>query len=470
MPRLREPPESAVSSRVPGSFRDPSGFLFWSGGKLYRQINAGYRAHYDHFIASGLYDELVEASLIVPHESAEPELALTSEAYLVIRPRRLRFVSYPYEWCFSELQDAAAATLELQKRALARGMVLKDASAFNIQFHHGRPLLVDTLSFELYEEGEPWVAYRQFCEHFLGPLALMSRVDPELASLSRAHLDGIPVGLASKLLPFRTKLRPSLLTHVHLHAKTRALRGAGRGDASARVSRRGMLALIDSLESAVDGLRPPASASHWARYYRDHRYTDRALAHKKELVDRFLAATAPESAWDLGANTGLFSRLCAERDIATLALDGDHDAIEAAYRQHRDSGSRKDFLPLVMDLTNPSPSLGWAHQERMSLAERAPADVVLALALVHHLAIAGNVPLPDLARFFAELGRWLVVEFVPKDDEQTKRLLASRRDVWPDYEIGTFERAFEAAFSIEERCPIEGSRRTLYLMRNRRPI
>ena len=179
--------------RVPGSFRDPSGFMFIADGELLRQVNPQYREHFDHLIDSGLYQELVDAHLLIPHDEVSVERALETGAYKVIRPERIGFISYPYEWCFSELKDAALTTLAVQKLALARGMVLKDASAYNVQFHDGRPLLVDTLSFERYREGEPWVAYRQFCEHFLAPLALMSRVDMRLISLLRNHIDGVPL-------------------------------------------------------------------------------------------------------------------------------------------------------------------------------------------------------------------------------------------------------------------------------------
>ena len=444
--------------------------MFIADGELLRQVNPQYREHFDHLIDSGLYQELVDAHLLIPHDEVSVERALETGAYKVIRPERIGFISYPYEWCFSELKDAALTTLAVQKLALARGMVLKDASAYNVQFHDGRPLLIDTLSFERYREGEPWVAYRQFCEHFLAPLALMSRVDVRLISLLRNHIDGVPLDLASALLPRRSYLSPSLLTHVHLHAKSQgsvAMRsGAAEKAATARVSPRGLAAIIGGLESAVSGLHPKKSSGHWSRYYDDHRYSDRSFEHKREIVSGFLERISPTNVWDLGANTGMFSRIAAERQIPTVALELDHDAVEASYRKAKEDGETH-LLPLVLDLTNPSPAIGWAHRERSSLVERGPADAVLALALVHHIAIANNVPLPTIARYFAELSNWLVIELVPKEDEQAQRLLASRRDIFEDYNPASFERAFETVFEIVERIPVDNSSRILYLMRTR---
>ena len=212
--------ETTDAIRHPASFRDRSGFVFQHDGCILRQVNHCYRPHYDQLLASGLYDELVGANLIVPHNEASGDLSFDSQAYKVLRPAQLAFVSYLYEWSFSQLRDAALATLEIERRALAKGMTLKDASAYNIQLHEARPKLIDTLSFERYEEGRPWIAYRQFCQHFLAPLALMSRVDVRLGQLLRIHLDGIPLDLASRLLPWRSRFNLSLGLHIHAHARS----------------------------------------------------------------------------------------------------------------------------------------------------------------------------------------------------------------------------------------------------------
>jgi hypothetical protein len=354
--------------------------------------------------------------------------------------------------------------LRIQKTALEHGMVLKDASAYNIQFYEGRPLLIDTLSFEIYRDGAPWVAYRQYCEHFLGPLALMAYRDVRLAQLLRRFLDGIPVDLASSLLPAKTKLKGALLMHLHLHAKSQARHQDNPGVAkTARVSRMGLQGIIESLEGATAALSLKSNTGVWAGYYSDTNYTDSAAAHKAELVARYLEQVNPGSVWDLGANVGRYSRIAADRGIFTLSLDLDPAAVELHYRACRQAGI-KTILPLQMDLTNPSPDLGWAHQERSSLQARGPADLLLALALIHHLAISNNTPLGSIAAYFAALGRHLIIEFVPKEDSQVQRLLASREDIFGQYSQEGFEQAFGRYYQTVDRQDIRDSRRALYLM------
>lgn len=453
-----------MHSPLSSSFRDPSGFLFWQDGVLYRQVNQTYQPHYDHLMQSGLYQHLVKDGLLIPHQ--EVQTAVSPPAYRILQPDLVPFISYPYEWSFSQLKQAALTTLALQKRALEFGMSLKDASAYNIQFQNGRFLLIDTLSFELYQEGRPWTAYRQFCQHFLAPLALIAHRDARLNQLLRVHIDGIPLDVASPLLPRRTRLSLPLLLHLHLHAnaqKRYAHQTISKDTPRARMTRTALVGIIDSLETGIRNLHWQP-VGDWADYYTDTNYTAAASQHKTQLIQTFLAQTTPKTVWDMGANTGKFSRLASSQGIFTLAFDIDAGAVE---RNYLDCVQNKEthLLPLVMDLTNPSPNLGWHHQERASLVERASADLVMALALVHHLAIANNVPLGKVAHFFSQLGQWLIIEFVPKSDSQVQRLLATREDIFPDYTQDGFELAFAPYFAIQTAAPIQDSNRVLYLMK-----
>jgi SAM-dependent methyltransferase len=450
------------------SFRDPSGFVFTRDGVLYRQVNRGYAAHYDQLLASGLYADLVARGLLIPHAEEPGARPAAEDAYRVLRPDRVAFVSYPYEWSFSQLRDAAELTLEVQRRAQAFGMTLKDASAFNVQLLRGRPVWIDTLSFEIWREGSPWVPYRQFCQHFLAPLALVAHRDPRLGSLSREHLDGVPLDLASALLPLRAWLDPHLLLHLRIHARFQR-RHAGRADAGARarrVGRRGLEGLVAALASALRRLRPPAGETAWSGYGEAGSYPAEAAAERRTRVVAWLEQLRPASLLDLGANTGAMSRLASGLGIPTVALDADPVCVDAAWRQARAAGDPQ-LLPLVVDLTNPSPALGFAHAERAPLVERFRAGAVMALALVHHLAIANNVPLPRLAAWLAELGPELLVEWVPKSDPRVRQLLATREDVFADYTREGFERAFAARFETLEAAPLRGSERVLYRMRRR---
>ncbi len=456
-----------MSNMLPSSFRDPSGFLFRYEGKLYRQINKVYADDYRLLNESGLYSRLVEKGLLIGHTEAHEELAQSNQAHCIIQPELVPFISYPYEWSFSQLKDAALATLRIQKIALKKGMTLKDASAYNIQFHQGKPVLIDTLSFTAYEEGQPWVAYRQFCQHFLAPLALMALRDVRLSSLLRTGIDGVPLDLAACLLPMRTKLNPGLLMHLHAHSASQKKHEDERKSAKGtKVSKQSLLGIIDSLRGAVRKLEWKPEGTEWGAYYSDTNYSDDSLALKRELVKKLLSKTDARSAWDLGANNGFFSRVASEQEIPTIAFDIDPVAVEMNWREVKEK-NEQHILPLLMDLTNPSPDLGWDHAERTSFLGRGPADVVFALALIHHLSISNNVPLPLLASFFAKAGQWLIIEFVPKSDSQVKRLLATREDVFPDYTKEGFEAAFGEVFEVVEAESIEGSERTLYLLKRK---
>jgi len=450
--------------QLSASFRDPGGFLFTDHGILYRQINRAYAQDYARLVDFGLYDKLVKAGLLIPHVEVDQAPADADAAFKVIQPERVPFISYPYEWSFSQLKDAALATLSIQKRSLKLDMSLKDASAYNIQFVRGRATLIDTLSFEVYKEGEPWVAYRQFCQHFLAPLALMAYSDVRLSQLLRVYIDGVPLDLACNLLPAKTKLNFGLLTHLHIHA------GAQKQYADKVIvprkggmSRQALTGLIESLESTVKKLTWKPAGTEWGDYYENTNYTDSAFEHKRQLVKEWSAEKQPALIWDLGGNTGVFSREAALAGGFTVSFDIDPAAVEQNYRTAK-TKKEQNILPLVLDLTNPSPALGWDNGERDSFNARGPADMALALAVVHHLAISNNVPLPQLATFFAARCKWLVIEFVPKSDSQVQKLLTSREDIFCSYTREGFEAAFSGRFAIHKSEAVRDSERMLYLM------
>ena len=456
--------------RLGSSFRDPSGFVYVADGVLYRQVNQAYSAHYDSLMRSGLYQALVDKAWLVPHEEVAGPAA--AEAYRILKPQAVPYVSYPYEWSFSQLKDAALLTLDIQILSLSFGMVLKDASAYNVQFIGARPVFIDTLSFEIYEDGAPWVAYRQFCEHFLGPLALMAHRDVRLHQLLSRFIDGVPLDLVANLLPLRTRARFGLLAHIHLHARSQQRH---RDDASGarppsipRLPKSRLIALMESLRAAVRGCHLPERRTEWSDYYEETNYSPEAMSAKEALVRRLVDQTASSAGvlHDIGANTGRFSRLVAGPDRYVVSHDIDELAVERNYLEARRTGS-ETVLPLVLDLANPSPPVGWALEERSSALERIAGGAVLALALVHHLAISNNVLLPQLAALFARLGPALIIEFVPKEDSQVRRLLATRRDIFPEYTLESFEAEFSRRFEITQRHAVPGTVRTLFAMRRR---
>ncbi len=453
-----------ISGNIPSSFRDPSGFLFYQNGLIYRQVNIIYKENYDYLMNSGLYKILTDSELLIPHDEVDTDYARTDSAYKILKPELIPFISYPYEWCFSQLKDAALTTLEIQKKALNFGMVLKDSSAYNIQFLKGKPIFIDTLSFEKYREGHPWVAYRQFCQHFFAPLALMSHKDILLNQLFRVYIDGVPLDLASSLLPLHTCLKLSLLSHIHLHAKSQKyFAGKTVNISKHKMGRLSLLGLIDNLESAIKKLKWRAKGTEWDKYYEDTNYSTDAFKHKKQLVTEFVDKINPKNVWDLGANIGIFSRITSKKKIQTISFDIDPACVENNYLECIEK-RETNILPLLVDLANPSPSIGWEHGERMSFMERGPADTAIALALIHHLAISNNLPLNKIAEFFSKICNSLIIEFIPKNDSQVQRLLSTRKDIFSDYTQRVFENEFSKYFTIQNSVTIRDSERILYLM------
>lgn len=454
-----------TTRKIDASFRDPAGFIFKKNDTFYRQINLKGRDDYELFVTSGLFQKLVEKQLLINHQEVENVLP---DAYKTILPEQLSFVSYPYEWSFSQFKDAALTTLRIQNIALNYGMVLKDASAYNIQFIDNKAVFIDTLSFAKYEEGKPWIAYKQFCQHFLAPLALMRYKDVRMSKLMTSFIDGIPLDLASKLLPFRSKFSFAINSHIHWHAKSQIKHSDEtiNREKKVKIAKKGLKAIVSNLYQAIQKMKWNIPITEWGDYYNNTNYTSEAFEFKKNLVSDFIQKSGAKNLWDLGANDGTFSKLAADKGIETIAFDIDPVAVEKNYLRGKEN-KNTHITPLILDLTSPSPAIGWANKERPNLAQRGPADCVMALALIHHLAISNNLPFDFLASYFAQLGSYLIIEFVPKEDSKVQKLLATREDIFPHYNIAYFENAFENFFELIEKTAVLESHRTLYLFKKK---
>jgi len=455
------------------SFRDPCGFIFTHNSEIYRQINCNHQTVYDGYIKSGLHEKLVTKGLLIAHEDVSDLSLGSSAAYKIIKPDHIPFVTYPYEWCFSQLKDAALLTLKVQEIALKHGFTLKDASAFNVQFRNGKPIFIDTLSFDVYKGG-PWVAYKQFCQHFLAPLLLARYCDRRLTKLSEMFIDGVPLDLASRLLPIKTWFSFSTLTNIHIHARMQnkyassslEKDGIDSLKKTADISRDQLNAIVSGLISAVKHISWKAEATEWGDYYNDTNYNEAAMVKKRQLVNSYLSDINEEMEIfaDVGANNGEFSRIAEPYAKQVLAFDIDEVAVEKNYLACQSISST--LLPVVLDLFNPSAGIGWANEERDSFMERAKFDGVMALALIHHLAISNNVPLRKIVQMFHNITKCaLIVEFVPKEDSQVKRLLATRDDIFKDYHIDGFIDSVSGLFSIERQDSIPDTERTLFLLK-----
>ncbi|MCL5744059.1 MAG: SAM-dependent methyltransferase [Acidobacteria bacterium] len=441
------------------SFRDPAGYVVFDRG-LYKRVVARHGEHdYERLIGSGLYESLVRDNLLVSHREETTDLDdVHDQVHKLLTPAQIHFISYPYEWCFTQLKDAALLTLQIQERAMSFGMSLKDASAFNVQFHEGRPLFIDTLSFEE-DQDRPWVAYEQFCRHFLAPLSLMRSRSLSLNKLLAVHLDGVPLGLASRLLGVSSYLRPGVLLHVHLHA--RAQRSQSRAGEAQQSGRKAKLQILRSLRQTIENLRLPRGTSEWSEYTtRSDHYPDTSASFKLEYVSRALECVKPGLVYDLGGNAGVYSHLAAAHGCRCVLYDADPLCIEHAYLREKESGSGL-ILPLVVDLANPTPAVGLNLSERACTFDRARGSLVLALALVHHLRLRYNIPFRRMADLLAKFGDRLVVEFVGPDDPMARQMLARKRTPPDDYSLEAFISAFSSRFRLLDRAPIPGMQRTL---------
>lgn len=462
--RVERSSQTLDTNRLNSSFRDPSGFVYRWNGQIFRHVDASYRNEYEAVKQAGLFEELWNRGWLIRHD--EVDQPAMEGAYATLRPEQLRCITYPYEWCFSQLKDAALLTLDIARLALDAGFVLKDASAYNVQFRGAKACLIDTLSFRRYREGEAWVAYGQFCRHFLAPLLLMAFRDVSLGRLLANHIDGIPLALATRLLPGRARMWPSLQLHLFLHARSERRFLNNSRKVSPRVSKRGLVGILDSLRGTVASCTWRTGQTEWGDYYKITNYSADAFEAKRRLVGEAIAIAQPGYVWDLGANDGTFSRLVSNQRIPVLAWDIDPVAVERNHQEGKRRGEQY-LTPALVDLMNPSPALGWNGREREGFFERNKPDLVICLALIHHLAIGNNVPLPQVVAMLQRLGAWVLVEFVPKHDSKVQELLRNREDIFPDYTEAAFKAAFLRAFDVAWNRPIPGTDRSLYLFRRR---
>lgn len=455
-------------NRVFSSFRDNNGHVYRSdNGEILRAIYPQFAADWNRFIDGGLAAQLTAKGDLVPFQETAP----LPDSWKTVSAEKIPFITYPYEWCFSQLRDAAFLTLDMQEKALAKKMILKDASVYNVQFKGAKPVFIDLLSFENRDDETPWQAYRQFCMHFLAPLALLSYRGPELGIMQRLWIDGIPLAVAAKLLPWTARLRFGLLWNIFMHAGMEQKHGdskkAARKANAVSMKTSALDAIAKHLKSTIAGLKAPAAKTEWSDYYNDTNYTPAGMAFKSDFVGKAAAANGGKLALDLGANTGVFSKLLAPHYDTVVAADVDVMAVEQHYRALKKNGPA-NIVPIVLDLSNPSPALGWACAERESFFQRGPMDLVVALAVIHHIRVSLGVPMRMIAALLARMIRpegTLILEFVPKGDSQMQRLLSVRKDIFDDYELDAMREAF-AEFFVEAECAhVPDSSRTLHVMR-----
>jgi SAM-dependent methyltransferase len=457
----------------PGSFRDRTARVFTHQGQIYRGLSDAATRDWQALAATRFYRRAVLEGTLCQTEVVQPA-HLPPEAgaewATILKHERVPFVSYPYEWPFGMLKDAALLQLELLLAALDEGMTLKDASPFNVQWVGSQPVFVDIASFQVRQEGEPWVGYRQFCQLFLYPLLLSAYRGVPFHPWLRGSLDGIDADTCRRLMRLRDYARGGVLTHVYLQAKAdSAAPRAGNVRAELRAAgfTSGMVASnARRLRTLIQDLVWPSDSSPWSGYATELPYEPGDARSKQQFVREVVSARAWNLAWDLGCNTGTFSRIAGERARTVVALDADHLVVERFYQELKAEKNRT-IVPLVADMADPSPNLGWRNLERRQLIDRGRPDIVLCLALVHHLVIGRNVPLPELLEWLRELGGDLVIEFVTREDPMVVALLRNKDDQYDDYDRQVFERELAARFTVARSLALKSGTRILYHARGR---
>ena len=459
----------ATSHFEPGSFRDPTARVFRHGDGVYRGLNAKALRDWERLADTSFFSRFVEDGRLIPTERLDdrtglPNLAATWDA--ILHHRAVPVVSYPYEWCFGMLRDAALLQLDLLLAALHEEMTLKDATPFNVQWIGVDPTFIDVASFTVGQPGAPWEGYRQFCQLFLYPLFLQAYKDVPFHPWLRGSLEGIDPQHCRNLLSLRDFFRPGVLAHVYLLAKLQSRFEDTDRDVKADLRKAGFSAAlvkrnVSRLRQIVSGLRWTPTRSTWSEYTLCSTYDQDDRRRKTAFVQCAASARRRRLVWDVGCNTGEYSRVVAQHADSVLAIDADHLAIERLYDALKGEPGR-NILPLVGDVADPTPALGWRGLERPSLLARARPDFMICLAIVHHLAIGRNIPLADFVGWLADCGAEVVVEFVTRDDPMVQRLLRNKEVLSETYTQAGFEACLTSAFDITAKERLGSGTRTLY--------
>lgn len=457
-----------TTNRHASSFRDPSGNIFVEDGIIFRTVNPIYFNEYHSLTNSGFYKKLFDNGLLISHE----EIA-ANENHITIKPEKIPFFSYPYEWSFGQYKHAALHTLKLQKYCLQNGYTLKDATAFNVTFHNGTPVFVDSLSFDIYRDGEPWRAYKQFVMHFLAPLALAKYYGNDMLKLLVQHIDGIPLQKAAKLLPFSARFSPVVYTNIFLAARFDSKYNSDNSgkEKTITISKESQIKILDSLYNYIKDLSLNEK-TEWKDYYSITNYDAEAFEFKKQVVSKWHTSIGASKVVDFGGNDGTFSRVLKDNATEILVTDIDPNAVNQNYSQVL-KNKEKNILPLVSDLLNPVPGIGFNNKERLPLQQRIKDnnyDVSLALALIHHISLTGNVPFEMSAQMFASLTPYLIIEFPDREDSWVSFLLQSKREFaghFDYYNKQNFEAAYATVYDIVEKQAIPNTHRTMYLLKQK---
>ena len=464
-----------------GSFRDRSNRVYDDGTTIYRGVDAQALEHFRNYSQTKLFKALVAEGKVVRTGilASETQVDLPKGWAGYLAHQRLPFVSYPYEWSFGMLKDAALLQLEMLERMIPVGWTHKDSSAYNIQWLGAQPVFIDVPSFEPYEEGEPWVGYRQFCMMYLYPLMVRAYKDIDYRPFLRANLEGIEPDTANRILSGFSRFKKGVLGHVYLHSKMQAKHSGAEIDEARELTEESgkkvqqkksvnhsmamVLGTIQGLARTVRKLNIGDEKTTWGDYDTSHSYADASFETKKEFVAKHAGARQRHLTWDLGCNTGTFSKICAEHADYVVSADGDQKAIERFYQSQKVGGDR-NILPLVMDLANISPNQGWRRRERKAFDKRQQPELILCLALIHHIVISANIPLEEFVGWLRDRNSDVILEYVGLEDDMVKMMLRGRVNQYQDLSPEMFEEIVSREFTLADKKPLKGGHRKLYFL------
>jgi hypothetical protein len=432
------------------SFRDPAARVFFlenESGHVFRELSPSYLPNYTYFKSSGLADTLIQKKWLSPFEEIQ------NEGAVILKSAKISFVSLPYEWTFNEWKDAALLTLKIQYQALKYGMILKDATPFNVVFDGGKPVFVDLSSFEILQEGKPWKAFKQFCECFYIPLLLIKYFDNTGNDIFLNNINGIPVSKGLALLPSSALLNFNTLLFLSLPGKMRRhYEVIETKQSSKKITAKSLMQVAEQLYAAINKISQKKQQTRWNDYY-DKNVNDNYLQEKAAVIKEWIGGNyKTKTLVDFGCNTGNFSKLVAVDVSTVIAFDEDMRSADELYsycREHK----LENVFSFTANICQPTPGLGWDNMERPSLKERLNADIGLALALVHHLAISNYIDFNKMAAFFSETCKEIFIEFIPKEDAKVQLLLSNREDIFNWYCRDNFLSAFNKKFRlVKEHC------------------
>ena len=453
-----------------GSFRDRDGRVYHYEGRVFRGLSESALETFRRLQKKSFYSKLVKTGKVIGtreiclEENPLPNDLIEQWAGF-LEHDRVPVISYPYEWSFSMLKAAASLQLHLVERAVSNGFTLKDATPYNIQFVNRKPVFIDIPSIEPLPKGEPWSGYRQFCEMFLFTLMLQVYKKCNFQPFMRASIDGIGVQTAASLFGFRDRFRKGVSSHVWLQSKLDSRFGGSSENVrsslkSAGFNRELILVNVRKLQKLVGKLEWQATGSEWGDYSEFHNYSEDDHVLKEEFVRKAVIDEQPAVVWDIGCNTGQFSRIAAAHCDQVLSTDIDHVAIERLFLNPE---TPDNILALVQNVADPSPNWGWRNQERSDLQTRSKPELVLCLALIHHVVITANIPLAEFVDWLAGLSPKLVIEYVSRKDDKVQTLLRNKEDKYKDYSRESLEKHLNRHFDIRRRQEVNNGDRSLYL-------